>query len=109
MESKGGQPGELFRKVILDQFLKLRDGDRFWFENEKQDFLSHADRAVVKQTTMRDVILRTSPEEFESNLDIPTNVFKWQSGMFKFITLQRSILNYIERVNCAHEYPLPRL
>ena len=28
-------PGPLFRKVIKDQFLRLRDGDRFWFENEQ--------------------------------------------------------------------------
>lgn len=28
-----GRPGELFRKIILEQFLRLRDSDRFWFEN----------------------------------------------------------------------------
>lgn len=32
-ESKNG-PGELFTAVIKDQFLRLRDADRFWFENE---------------------------------------------------------------------------
>lgn len=33
LESKGG-PGELFATVIKEQFLRLRDSDRFWFENE---------------------------------------------------------------------------
>lgn len=29
-----GHPGELFRAVIKEQFTRLRDSDRFWFENE---------------------------------------------------------------------------
>uniref|UniRef100_A0A0M3KH77 Dual oxidase (inferred by orthology to a D. melanogaster protein) n=1 Tax=Anisakis simplex TaxID=6269 RepID=A0A0M3KH77_ANISI len=33
LETNGEGPGELFGAVILDQFLRLRDGDRFWFEN----------------------------------------------------------------------------
>lgn len=28
-----GQPGELFTAVIKEQFARLRDADRFWFEN----------------------------------------------------------------------------
>lgn len=27
--------GSLFSAIILDQFVRLRDGDRFWFENTK--------------------------------------------------------------------------
>jgi len=34
LESKDG-PGELFTAVIKEQFLRLRDSDRFWFENEE--------------------------------------------------------------------------
>ena len=26
-------PGELFKTIIIDQFTRIRDGDRFWFEN----------------------------------------------------------------------------
>lgn len=26
--------GELFTTVIVDQFTRIRDSDRFWFENE---------------------------------------------------------------------------
>jgi len=34
LESKDG-PGELFTAVIKEQFVRLRDSDRFWFENEE--------------------------------------------------------------------------
>lgn len=34
LESKDG-PGELFTTIIVDQFTRLRDADRFWFENEE--------------------------------------------------------------------------
>lgn len=34
LESVAG-PGELFSAVIKEQFLRLRESDRFWFENEK--------------------------------------------------------------------------
>ena len=34
MESTEQGPGELFSHIITDQFHRLRDGDRFWFENQ---------------------------------------------------------------------------
>jgi dual oxidase len=33
LETTQRGPGELFRTIILDQFYRIRDGDRFWFEN----------------------------------------------------------------------------
>ena len=34
MLESDGSPGELFTAVIKDQFQRIRDADRFWFENE---------------------------------------------------------------------------
>lgn len=34
LESKDG-PGELFSTIMMDQFTRLRDADRFWFENDE--------------------------------------------------------------------------
>lgn len=39
MLESDGKPGELFEKVIMDQFLRLRDADRFWFENEQNGYV----------------------------------------------------------------------
>ena len=79
LESRNGQPGSLFRLILRSQFIKLRGGDRFWYENDLQDLLTPAMHAYVKETTMRKVILRTNPELSDS--DIPSNVFKWESTL----------------------------
>lgn len=34
LESVDG-PGELFSAIIKEQFLRIRDSDRFWFENKE--------------------------------------------------------------------------
>ena len=39
LEANGNGPGELFSKIIFDQFLRLRNSDRFWFENKDNGFV----------------------------------------------------------------------
>ena len=34
LESVDG-PGELFRAIIKETFIRIRDADRFWFENKE--------------------------------------------------------------------------
>lgn len=60
--------GELLTAALVEQFTRVRDGDRFWFTND--DELSAAEIAELMNTTLCNVIL--------ANTDIPDmrgNVF----------------------------------
>lgn len=39
MLESDGKPGELFTAVIREQFIRIRDADRFWFENEDNGYV----------------------------------------------------------------------
>ena len=34
------EPGETFRAITIDQFLRIRDGDRFWYENSDNGYVA---------------------------------------------------------------------
>jgi Animal haem peroxidase len=53
----GALIGETFQTVIAMQFEALRDGDRFWFENQGFDART---LQQIKQTTLADIILRNT-------------------------------------------------
>ncbi len=63
----GALVGELFFTVIRDQFLALRDGDRFWYEAT----FSGDELEEIQNTTLADVIRRNT----NINHEIPDNVF----------------------------------
>lgn len=72
-----GDPGPLFSNIILDQFVRLRDGDRYWFENTRNGLFSKEEIAEIRNTTLRDVLVAVS------NVDpsaLQSNVFFWQEG-----------------------------
>ncbi|XP_078488213.1 dual oxidase 2 isoform X1 [Ciona intestinalis] len=75
LETLSTGPGELFRHIIRDQFIRIRDGDRFWFENSQNGLLTAAELAFVQATTIRDVILRTNPT-MNATYDIQKNPFQ---------------------------------
>ncbi|MBE9075751.1 VCBS repeat-containing protein [Romeria aff. gracilis LEGE 07310] len=63
----GSMVGELFQQVIVDQFERLRDGDRFWYENSQ---LSADELAFVRGTSLKSLIERNTGID-----DLPGNLF----------------------------------
>lgn len=55
----GSSMGELFSTVIVDQFERIRDGDRLWYQN----VFSGETLAEIEATTLADVIERNSSIE----------------------------------------------
>jgi hypothetical protein len=66
----GASVGPLFERIIVDQFQRLRSGDRFWFE---RTFSGH-ELAELEHTTLADVIRRNT-----SITDLQDNVFVYKS------------------------------
>ena len=62
-----GMVGELIATVLVQQFEALRDGDRFWYENN----LSNAERRLLGRSRLADIIRRNTDIDSE----ITNNVF----------------------------------
>lgn len=68
----GGSLGQTFTTIIMEQFNRLRAGDRFWYQND----LSGADLRMVSQTRLSDVIRRNT-----SLTNVQSNVFVYHSSI----------------------------
>ncbi len=61
----GSSTGELMRTVLVDQFTRLRDGDRFYYENQFEGRMLQR----IDSTTLADVIQRnTDVENLQDNV-----------------------------------------
>ncbi|KAI1729776.1 heme peroxidase domain-containing protein [Ditylenchus destructor] len=60
LETNGTGPGELFTKIIFDQFLRLRNSDRFWFENTQNGFLTDEEISAIRNISLREIIRQTT-------------------------------------------------
>ena len=63
----GGLTGELLNEILVDQFTRLRDGDRFFYESD-EDLLTLF--PSIGQTSLSDVIVRNTAMDL-----MPSNVF----------------------------------
>ena len=61
--------GETAMEIVKRQFLALRDGDRFFYENDPD--LTEAEKAMIRNTTMTQVILRNT-----DIINLPDNAFR---------------------------------
>lgn len=62
----GGSVGPLVRRIVADQFARLRDGDRFWYQRQFSGTLL----STIENTTLADVIRRNT-----TVANIQNNVF----------------------------------
>ena len=82
----GSMLGATFHTIVADQFVRLRDGDRFWYE---RDF-SGRERDVIAATRLSDVISRNTSHT------LPGNVFVDESkvaptGMSALLATARGV------------------
>jgi len=94
----GASMGELFRTILADQFTRLRDGDRFWYENLFTGRQLHA----IEQTTLSEIITRnTEIDSLQENVFFDASVWihdasenrsevTWVSGTGDEVTIQET-------------------
>ncbi|XP_059143765.1 dual oxidase 1-like [Physella acuta] len=63
METTDEGPGELFTLILYDQFIRIRDGDRFWFENKDNGLFSSEEIAEIQSITLHDIIYNVTQIE----------------------------------------------
>jgi hypothetical protein len=63
---QGAMVGSLIYTVLVDQFTRLRDGDRFFYENALPQYLVE----WVNKQTLADVIRRNTTIKSEMNDDV---------------------------------------
>ncbi|NWR81407.1 DUOX2 oxidase, partial [Centropus unirufus] len=67
----------LFSAIILEQFVRLRDGDRYWFENTKNGLFTAEEVKEIQNITFRDVLAAVTPVD---PADLQPHVFTWSEG-----------------------------
>ncbi|KAL6035782.1 hypothetical protein STEG23_005179 [Scotinomys teguina] len=72
-----GDPGPLFSTIVLDQFVRLRDGDRYWFENSRNGLFSKEEIAEIRNTSLRDILVAVTNVDSRA---LQPNVFFWLAG-----------------------------
>ncbi|CAD6199146.1 unnamed protein product [Caenorhabditis auriculariae] len=77
LEGGDSGPGELFTVIIKDQFQRIRDADRFWYENKLNGLFTPEDLAQIQATTLHDIIKATT--DISENM-LQKNVFFWKDG-----------------------------
>ncbi|KAL0968670.1 hypothetical protein UPYG_G00269980 [Umbra pygmaea] len=76
LESLDG-PGPVLSTIMMEQFERIRNGDRFWFENTQNGMFTKAELQMIKNTSFHDVLVAVTMAE---SGDIQREVFFWRTG-----------------------------
>ncbi len=57
----GAIVGPVFHAILTDQFVRIRDGDSFWYENGR---FTDEEMVAIKSTSLADIIERTTGVEY---------------------------------------------
>uniref|UniRef100_A0A8C5P9H6 NAD(P)H oxidase (H2O2-forming) n=1 Tax=Leptobrachium leishanense TaxID=445787 RepID=A0A8C5P9H6_9ANUR len=76
LEINGGL-GEFVTNLILEQFIQIRDGDRFWFENNKNGLFNQTEIDQIRNTKFHHVLLAVINA---TDKDIQDSIFQWKAG-----------------------------
>ncbi|KAK3803213.1 hypothetical protein RRG08_013796 [Elysia crispata] len=82
LETTHDGPGDLFRTIILNQFLRIRHGDRFWYENKQAGIYNDTDIDKISRTTFFDVLKVTT--DFYNQSWMPHEMDVFSCGGIKF-------------------------
>ncbi|CAL8356743.1 unnamed protein product [Lota lota] len=70
-------PGPVFSSVVLDQFERIRNGDRFWFENRQNGLFTDSEIRAIRNVTYQDVLVAVTGAEAS---DVQEHAFLWKDG-----------------------------
>ena len=79
----GSSVGELTGRIIADQFERLRDGDRFFYEN----VFGRSEISMIERTTLADIIERNTNVD-----DLQDNVFFFRAEVRGTVTSEMASL-----------------
>jgi hypothetical protein len=68
----GSSVGPTFQRILADQFQRLRDGDRFWYEKDFQG----PELQQIRRTTLAEIIRRNT-----NTTNLQDNVFFFKAGI----------------------------
>ena len=74
-ELETGRPGPLFRAIIKEQFIRIRDSDRFWFENVHNGMFTREEIEEIRKIKLWDIIINAT--------DIPPDAIQKDVFLFR--------------------------
>jgi len=93
-------PGELFAKIIKDQFTRIRDGDRFWYNNTNNRLFTEDQIQHLGELSVYDIILSVTKLNYD---DIQTNPFKAPSSQNGFEDLNQKCKDQLTKDDCEEQ------